>query len=227
MSTKIYNPFKGFINAYYPKGQVTQYLYENVELYKSAGLNLTKGHSGIDIAFPWGTPVYAVEGGLVCEVRDDASGFGKHVRILSDNEDSKGGREWTFGHNSFNLVKVGDKVKAGHKIALTGNTGFVVSDVNALGYWIKGSNKNAGTHLHLGCREFKYDRRGWQYYPNTPKITILNYNNGMSGCIDFKDMFYTEPYMGDMEILKRELEKYGDEPWYIRLLRSLKFFEAK
>jgi murein DD-endopeptidase MepM/ murein hydrolase activator NlpD len=223
---KISNPFKGFKNKYYPQGHVSQYLYENVELYKAANIGITTGHSGIDIVFPWGTPIYAVEGGLVVEVRNDASGFGMHIRILSDNEDGKGGREWTYGHNSRNFVKVGDVVKAGQKIGAVGNTGFVISSSNGAGFWVEGSNKYAGTHLHLGCREYKYDKNGWSYYPNTPKITILNYNNGMHGCVDFKNWFYDDPMLGDMEIFKRELETYGDEPWYIKFLRALKFFNG-
>ena len=87
-----------------------------------------------------------------------------------------------------------------------GNTGFVVSDINALGFWVKGSNKYAGTHLHLTCREFKYDKKGWSYYPNTPKITVLNYNNGWNGAIDFVNMFPLNSWEGDVEIKKRELE---------------------
>ena len=94
----------------------------------------------------------------------------------------------------------------GQKIANMGNTGFVVSDINALGFWVKGSNKYAGTHLHLTCREFKYDKKGWSYYPNTPKITVLNYNNGWNGAIDFVNMFPLNSWEGDVEIKKRELE---------------------
>jgi murein DD-endopeptidase MepM/ murein hydrolase activator NlpD len=222
---KIGNPFKGMINKYVPQGHITQYLYENVDLYKSANIGLTAGHNGIDIVFPYGTPVYAVEGGLVVEVKNDAGGYGKHIRILSDNTDIKGGREWTYGHNSENFVKVGDLVKTGQHIANTGNTGFVVSSVldTAFGFWDKGGNKYNGTHLHLGCREFKYDKKGWRYYANTPKITILNYDNGLLGCVDFTSFFQDTPY-GDMEILKRELEKYGEESWYIKFIRTLRFF---
>jgi murein DD-endopeptidase MepM/ murein hydrolase activator NlpD len=226
-SIKISNPFKGFKNKYYPQGHVTQYLYENVELYKAANIGLNNGHSGIDIVFPYGTPVYAVEGGYVCEVRNDPSGYGKHVRILSYNEDKKGGREWTYGHASENLVKVGDEVKVGQMIQKCGNTGFVVSSLspNGLGFWDNGGNNYNGTHLHLGCREFILDRKGWSYYPNTPKITILNYNNGMHGCIDFKNWFYDDRIYGDMEILKRELEKSPEDEWWMRLIKALKFFQ--
>ena len=224
---KISNPFKGFVCKYVPQGHVTQFLYENVELYKSVNIGLTKGHSGIDIVFPWGTPIYAVEGGLVVEVKNDAGGFGKHIRIYSDNDDKKGGREWTYGHNSQNYVKVGDIVVAGQHIADVGNTGFVVSSIedNALGYWDRGGNKHNGTHLHLQVREFRYSKNGWSYYPNTPKVTILNYHNGLLGCVDFSKWFQDAPY-GDTQILKGEAtKKYAsDDPvWWANFLNLLKF----
>jgi hypothetical protein len=108
-----------------------------------------------------------------------------------------------------------------------GNTGFVVSSVHAdgLGYWVEGSNKYNGTHLHLGCREITYPKTdGWRYNTLTPKIQIENYFNGLAGGVDFKDWFYKEDLLGDMQILKVELEGYGDEPWYIRFIRALRFF---
>lgn len=46
------------------------------------------------------------------------SGYGNLVRIRHDN-----GLETYYSHNSKNLVKVGDQVKAGDVIALTGQTG--------------------------------------------------------------------------------------------------------
>jgi murein DD-endopeptidase MepM/ murein hydrolase activator NlpD len=219
----ISNPIKGFKNKKYPQGQVTQWFGENVALYangvKANGVSLlTKGHNGIDIVSPYGTPIYAVADGLVCEVKDDPSGYGRHCRILSD------GNEWTYGHASKNFVKIGDTVKVGQKIQEMGNSGFVVSDVNGAGFWVLGSNKYAGTHLHLGCRKYKLDKKGWRYNSLSPKITILNDTNGSQGSIDFVDQFNPDSVMGDMEILKRQLEGYGDEPWYIKLIRALKFF---
>lgn len=225
---KICNPIKGFKNFYSPKGHVTQYLFENVELYHAAVPSLTNGHNGIDIVAPWGTPMYAVEDGVICEVKTNPSGYGMHVRFITgDPKDTKTiFHEWTYGHCSDIFVKVGDAVKAGQKIANMGNTGFVVSSYNsnAGGYWDRGGNNYNGTHLHLGVREFKYDKKGWAYYAGLPKITVLNYDNGTLGSIDFKDWFQSEPLLGDMPILKCELESFGEEDWWMRLIRSLRFF---
>lgn len=213
----ISNPIRGFKKDKSPKGHVTQGFGENPALYMAAiGM---KSHNGIDIVAPWGTPLYAVEAGTVCEVKTDPSGYGMHLRFLSESN------EWTYGHLSAIFVKVGDVIKVGQKIANMGNTGFVVSDVNALGFWTKGSNKYSGTHLHLTARKYKLNKKGWSYYPNTPKITILDYNNGWNGAYDFSDQFNPDSVMGDMEILKRELENYEDQPWYIKMLVALKFMQ--
>jgi hypothetical protein len=216
------NPIKGFKNKKYPQGQISQGFSENAAMYMAAiGM---KSHNGVDIVAPWGTPLYAVESGTVCEVKTDPSGYGMHVRFLSDVGPDKTGNEWTYGHLSSIDVKIGDVIKVGQKIANMGNTGFVVSSINGAGFWVDGSNKYAGTHLHLTGRKYKLDKKGWQYYPNTPKITILDYANGWSGAYDFSDQFNPDPMMGDMEILKRDLEKSPDDEWYMKLIKGLKFF---
>lgn len=212
----ISNPIKGFKNKKYPNGQVSQGFGENPALYMAAiGM---KSHNGIDIVAPWGTPLYAVESGTVVEVKTDPSGYGMHIRFLTDK------KEWTYGHLSAIFVKIGDEIKVGQKIGLMGNTGFVVSDINALGYWVLGSNKYAGTHLHLSCRDYKGRTSSWKYSTGVKGINVLKYDNGWNGCYDFSDQFNPDPIMGDIEILKRELEGYGEEEWWMKFIRALKFF---
>lgn len=81
----------------------------------------TKGastyHKGIDWATPTGTPVYASCGGTVTKA-GWGSGYGYVVYI--DHED---GRQTRYGHLSKVLVSVGQTVKQGERIALSGNTG--------------------------------------------------------------------------------------------------------
>lgn len=81
----------------------------------------TKGassyHKGIDWATPTGTAVYASCGGTVAKA-GWGSGYGYVVYI--NHED---GRQTRYGHLSKVLVKAGQTVKQGEKIALSGNTG--------------------------------------------------------------------------------------------------------
>ncbi|MCM1569624.1 MAG: M23 family metallopeptidase [Roseburia sp.] len=82
----------------------------------------TKGastyHKGVDWAVPTGTAVYASCGGTV-EKAGWGSGYGYVVYI--NHED---GRQTRYGHLSKVLVKAGQSVKQGEKIALSGNTGI-------------------------------------------------------------------------------------------------------
>lgn len=81
----------------------------------------TKGastyHKGVDWAVPTGTSVYASCGGTVAKA-GWGSGYGYVVYI--NHED---GRQTRYGHLSKVLVKTGQTVKQGERIALSGNTG--------------------------------------------------------------------------------------------------------
>ena len=81
----------------------------------------TKGastyHKGVDWATPTGTAVFASCGGTVAKA-GWGSGYGYVVYI--NHED---GRQTRYAHLSKVLVKVGQKVRQGEKIALSGNTG--------------------------------------------------------------------------------------------------------
>lgn len=74
-------------------------------------------HKGIDWAIPTGSAVFASCGGTVSRA-GWGSGYGYVVYI-----DHEGGSQTRYGHLSKVLVKVGQKVKQGERIALSGNTG--------------------------------------------------------------------------------------------------------
>lgn len=74
-------------------------------------------HPGLDVAVPVGTRIRAAGGGTIVEVGDDAK-YGRFVRM-----EHRDGYESLYAHASEILVKQGDKVAAGHTIALSGNTG--------------------------------------------------------------------------------------------------------
>lgn len=93
----------------------------------------TKGastnHQAIDWATPTGTAIWASSGGTVT-VAGWQSGYGYVVYINHPD-----GNQTRYGHLSKVLVSVGQKVKQGQKIALSGNTG-----------------RSTGPHLHFELR---------------------------------------------------------------------------
>lgn len=103
----------------------------------------SSNHKGIDIEVPEGTKVYACEDGKITTATSSSSA-GNYVVIDHGN-----GYKSKYMHNSELKVKVGDKVKKGDVIALSGNTGT-----------------STGAHLHFQIENdedtidpltFKYD----------------------------------------------------------------------
>jgi murein DD-endopeptidase MepM/ murein hydrolase activator NlpD len=83
----------------------------------------TRAHRGIDFAAPTGTPVYAGADGTVSASTDLYNGeaiYGKTIRI-----DHAGAMQSLYAHLDVRHVAVGDKVKAGQLIGLSGATGKV------------------------------------------------------------------------------------------------------
>lgn len=85
-------------------------------------------HAGIDLAVPVGTPVFASMAGRVSRAGWNAITGRSGIGAFLDHE---GGRNTYYGHLSRLMVKVGDMVRKGQQIALSGNTG-----------------KSTGPHLH-------------------------------------------------------------------------------
>lgn len=77
----------------------------------------SQGHNGVDVNAPTGTKVKAPRDGLV-KIVDTTTEGGNQIVIQHDNGWFTG-----YAHLSKQLVKVGDKVKQGDIIALTGATG--------------------------------------------------------------------------------------------------------
>ena len=81
-------------------------------------LKRKKFHNGIDIAAPMGTPLLAADGGVVL-VSGWRGGYGNYLVI-----DHGAGISTAYGHNSRLLVKEGETVVRGQRIALIGSTGL-------------------------------------------------------------------------------------------------------
>lgn len=97
----------------------------------TSGFGASRGrypHAGLDLAVPVGTPVFASMAGRVSRAGWNAITGRSGIGAFLDHE---GGRNTYYGHLSKLLVKVGDMVRKGQQIALSGNTG-----------------KSTGPHLH-------------------------------------------------------------------------------
>lgn len=81
-------------------------------------LGFTRMHKGIDIAAPYGSPVYAAVDGVV-RVAGGASGYGNLVRI-----DHGGGFATGYAHLSKVMVRPGQSVRKGQQIGRSGNSGL-------------------------------------------------------------------------------------------------------
>jgi murein DD-endopeptidase MepM/ murein hydrolase activator NlpD len=107
-------PVKGGITSRYGKREPTEIVSEN--------------HQGIDIGVVVGTTVVAAMEGKVSLVSKEG-GYGTHVKIVNKDITT------IYAHCSKILVKEGESVKKGQKIALSGNTG-----------------NTTGPHLHFEIR---------------------------------------------------------------------------
>ncbi|MBC9034400.1 M23 family metallopeptidase [Sphingomonas sp. JC676] len=81
-------------------------------------LGYTRMHRGVDIAAPWGSPVYAAIDGVV-QVAGRSAGYGNFIKLGHD-----GGYGTGYGHLSRILVRPGQHVRKGQQIGAIGNTGL-------------------------------------------------------------------------------------------------------
>jgi murein DD-endopeptidase MepM/ murein hydrolase activator NlpD len=114
---------------------------EHAEFYRQFTYNgiPLKGHPGLDLAAPVGTPVLAVAPGRVVELSYERGGFGRYLKL----EHSWG--ESLYAHLAEPLVESGQGVMRGALIAYSGdNDGALLP------------------HLHLAVRIQPYNRfDGW------------------------------------------------------------------
>ncbi|HBB56784.1 TPA: hypothetical protein DEW47_03130 [Patescibacteria group bacterium] len=117
----------------------TQRFAERPSFYKDLGS--PKGHNGMDFRTKksdgtWTQDIFAVLGGEISEAIENKWN-GKFVRIAHDN-----GYESVYLHLSEISIKKGQKVKAGSKIGISGNSGAA----------------SEAPHLHFGYRPIKFDK---------------------------------------------------------------------
>lgn len=116
-------------------------------MYYSSG----RYHGALDYGVPVGTEVYAAAEGVVFAANWSNGGLGNYVCIQHS-----GGMRTLYGHgNGKFYVKLGDVVKKGQLIMLSGNTG-----------------NSSGPHLHFEVRVSPYN---WSYWGNDSRRDPRNY----------------------------------------------------
>ncbi|MBO1435785.1 peptidoglycan DD-metalloendopeptidase family protein [Meiothermus sp. CFH 77666] len=100
-------------------------------------------HTGIDLAAPTGTPIYAARAGQVDTAGWSRFGYGLHVIL-----DHGGAQETLYGHMSRIVVRPGQWVARGDLIGYVGSTGW-----------------STGPHLHFEVRVGGAARNPMAYLP--------------------------------------------------------------
>jgi murein DD-endopeptidase MepM/ murein hydrolase activator NlpD len=117
-------PLVAQFNAMWPtRGEITTYFGE-------VGRYSPRGHAGIDVAAPVGTPIVAIDAGEVLKAYWNQDGYGGLVVIAHVS-----GYETWYGHLDRLDVQTGERVRRGEQIGLMGSTGF-----------------STGPHLHFEVR---------------------------------------------------------------------------
>ncbi len=102
-------------------------------------LHYKRMHSGLDIAVPMNTPVYATGAGVIEEVGFSKIGYGRYILI----DHPEAGYKTLYGHLQQVLpgIRKGVMVVRGEQIALSGNTGLSVAP--HVHYEVRDHNNNA------------------------------------------------------------------------------------
>ncbi len=115
---------------------------ENPQIYAQFAYDGTplKGHNGIDFLTPTGTPLLAVDAGVVTDaVLNDPTGFGNYIKLRHSWGESM------YAHMDNLGVQQGQSVQRGTILGRSGSTGFA-----------------NGPHLHFAIRINPYSRTdGW------------------------------------------------------------------
>ena len=103
-------------------------------------LRYVRCHAGADITAPSGTPIFAVDDGIVLKAGSNG-GYGNYTLITHGK-----GLSSAYAHQQVLLVKTGDRVRRGQLIGEVGSTGL-----------------STGAHLHFEAKYHgkAYDPRGW------------------------------------------------------------------
>ncbi len=127
---------------------------KNSKISSRLGLRRSLMHNGIDIACPNRSPILAAADGLVLLSRNQGN-YGLSITIQHENNQI----QTVYAHNSFLLVKEGERVQKGQIIAFSGSTGH-----------------STGPHLHFEVRYQNIVLNPEHYFPDSPIDELLTKN---------------------------------------------------
>jgi murein DD-endopeptidase MepM/ murein hydrolase activator NlpD len=129
-----------------PQGQISQGFGPSTYPFEPPYGGYPHFHTGMDMVEPFGSPIYAVDDGLVALVGSSNQGYGNYVVIAHS-----GGLDTLYGHLSAALVSVGQRVTQGQAIGMEGSTG-----------------NSTGPHLHFELRINQRPVDPTPYFPPGP-----------------------------------------------------------
>lgn len=138
-------------------------------------------HSGVDIKTRPNDDIKAVFDGVV-RFAQPYFGYGNVIVIRHAN-----GLETLYSHNSKNLVKVGDHVKAGQVIALTGRTGRATTEHCHFEVRVNGKIVNPGKLFDFETRTLKTDLLGFNKYGKSVKPDGMDASRYLASGEDLED----------------------------------------
>lgn len=127
-----------------------------VEITSQFGSRGRDFHEGIDLRAKKGTTVFAAQDGVVLYAGSKIRGYGRMVVIRHAKELST-----VYAHNSQVLVRIGQKVKQGQRIAITGSTG-----------------RSTGPHLHFEIRDGMSALDPLEVMPAPRRVTVASTHEG-------------------------------------------------
>ncbi|MCR8982427.1 M23 family metallopeptidase [Brevibacillus laterosporus] len=152
-------------NAFWPIPD--QYGLEVISSHFGDGEDRSKPHKGLDLAIPLGEPIYAFADGIVMSA-GPARGYGNYIVIEHPGFIDKDGKKATirtgYGHERTVLVRQGQKVLGGQKIAEVGSEG-----------------ESTGPHLHFEVKVKETFLSPWKFVDPLPYLTPPDKNKEPGG----------------------------------------------
>jgi len=158
------------------RGHTKTHVFGNQLIWNDVRYGVYDNHQGTDIAMPIGTEILAMSDGIVSnsEGGTAAQPYARYVRQIINIQEDPFVYLITYGHNSENIVHVGENPKRGQVIALSGN--------------------NAGTQIsnpHVHISVWQVPRSIWNDYYGKPELYDYIFSKGQ-----FADNGNTVTYAG-------------------------------